>query len=333
VIPANAEVRLLIRIDTDEHGATAWNEFGTYYIHNRDREQNRLRINCYDKIRMLEVPFDVSDMPWSTPSTDVLNMILEYLDMELDPRTIIDVPRPVNLHSEMNITMRQVLKNIGVMYCGNWHITHENKLRLVVPEALGESQALISRANSKKVILGESRRFEHIIIRHGSLPYEVVSAGGGPHTLTIFNPWAGRTVVNFVHSILSQYTYNAMEADSVEIDPAIELGDIITVKDEHDNTITTNLWQIAFGTRLYANIIHPADSEGGEQNETGGFLPTQGTGVTNLPSADWDRLIITDSSFTINLGYRSVEFQTPKDDEGRIIAVNGGGRDRVVIYE
>jgi hypothetical protein len=47
---------------------------------------------------------------------------------------------------------------------------------------------------------------------------------------------------------------------------------------------------------------------------------------------DFDSLDITSSQFTITANGSSHIFETPKDTQGRIISVNGGGKNRTVSY-
>ena len=282
IISDNAPVKLFLRIATADDGMTDWHEFGTFYVHLRTQEFDKLKLDCYDAIRYLETPYldGTETVNWPIPCTEAMVPILRHLGMELDPRTQLN---PAFFAEEPEgMSMREALRHIGSMHAGNWHITEENRLRLVQPVNAPPVYG-ITRGSLKRITSSNPERVGKVIIERRHDDEGTFEAGDGDDAMRLWNPWGTQPISDYVYSVLSVYRYNTFDLQSVEIDPAVELGDPIDVEG-----VDANLWQVAYSLRVYANIIIPPDSEIREVDEFGGGFGPPGGGRTVMPHLVWD---------------------------------------------
>lgn len=137
-IPRMAKIQMEFRLN-DGTTQSEWYPKGTYYIDTRDTSYaGVLTITAYDSMLLLETPFctEGEQGDWPIQDWDVVREIRDRAGITLDSsagRTIInhyDVQYPG--FGEGAMTMRDVLGYIGSMYGGNWVITDDNKLRIIV---------------------------------------------------------------------------------------------------------------------------------------------------------------------------------------------------------
>lgn len=139
-IPKNSEVRFEIKI-SGERGDTEWFPFGTYFIDNRVVGKSTLTFQCYDRMLFADKPFWDTYVEWSgDPSakslrpvmkmSKVLTVIADGMSARLDPRNRIFNDPEVRIDADY--TCREVLRDIAISNAGNFIITDEDTLRLLV---------------------------------------------------------------------------------------------------------------------------------------------------------------------------------------------------------
>lgn len=278
--PINAKVILYIRIATVSKGNTAWHPFGTYYVYGRTKEGDRLSLEAYDGMRTLEEQYldGTEQIVWPLTSIEAIQKILNHLGVELDSRTKLNPSYFV--YNPEKMTMRQVLMYIGSMHGGNWYLTEENKLRMVVPE-IGTVRADINESNTKRIVASASVRYDKVKVVFGNEDDDVFYSGKGNNLLSLSNPWATQEITDNIYNIINNHRYHPFEVQSAEMDPAVELGDTIKI----DGTEVI-LWQTTFSTRLYVNISIPPPGEAGVLSEFGG----DSSDLQNVyyPDTRWD---------------------------------------------
>lgn len=245
---------LELRIATLNNGETDWEEFGHYYINRAEKERDAWTITALDAISKLEGAFETNETNWPKSINYGLNEILNYLDIELDPRSNINTSLQMSDPSEY--TMREALGYIGSLHGGNWCVTETNKLRLIIPNIDSNPSMIIKPGNTKKIISSNVMIFDKIIVKYGGSKKEKHIAGSGDNELEIYNPWGTQDTANSIKNLLNDYEYYPGEAKSIEVDPAIELGDTISF-----NGNLANLWQINYSSRMYADIKFPEDTD------------------------------------------------------------------------
>lgn len=137
-VPKMAKIQLSARL-TDGSVSTAWVPQGTYYIDHRDGDMalGVLSVTAFDRMLFAEELYFSSGTitgPWPRSAPAVVQDICTRLGIALDSRSKIDSALMVT--APVNLTMRDVLRNIAAAHGGNFIITAENKLRLLPLEDL-----------------------------------------------------------------------------------------------------------------------------------------------------------------------------------------------------
>lgn len=137
-IPRMAQIQMQFRLN-DGTQYSEWIPKGTYFIDTRDLDAfGVLTIDAYDPMLKCDQSCATSGEQGDWPLTDkaVVDQICTRIGVTLDSRTeeIITAGYMVEYpgYGDGAYTMREVLGFIGTMYGGNWIITDENKLRLIV---------------------------------------------------------------------------------------------------------------------------------------------------------------------------------------------------------
>lgn len=132
-VPKSAKIQLSTRL-TDGSVSTAWVPQGTYYIDHRDRdmELDVLSVTAFDRMIFAEEQYFSSGTitgTWPRSAPSVVSDICTRLGISLDSRSKID--SALMVAAPVNLTMRDVLRNIAAAHGGNFIVTAENKLRLL----------------------------------------------------------------------------------------------------------------------------------------------------------------------------------------------------------
>ena len=136
-IPRMAEIRMQFRLNNGTQHSE-WIPKGTFFIDTRDEGNGVLSIDAFDPMLKCDQSFTTSGEQGTWPRTDitVVNQICSRIGVTLDSRTAAIITAGYTIQypgfGEGAYTMRELLGFIGSMYAGNWIITEENKLRLLV---------------------------------------------------------------------------------------------------------------------------------------------------------------------------------------------------------
>ncbi len=136
-IPRMAEIRMEFRLNSGTQ-QSEWLPKGTFFIDTRDEGNGVLTIDAFDPMLKCDQSFTTSGEQGTWPRTDitVVNQICSRIGVTLDARTAAIITAGYSIqypgYGEGAYTIREILGFIGSMYAGNWIITDENKLRLLV---------------------------------------------------------------------------------------------------------------------------------------------------------------------------------------------------------
>ena len=136
-IPRMAKIVMQFRLN-DGTTQSEWLPKGTYFIDTRDEGNGVLSIDAFDPMLKAEQRFTTSGEQGVWPRADItmVNRIAFRIGVAVDARTTAIVNRGYQVqypgYGEGAYTCREILGFIGSMYGGNWIITDENKLRLIV---------------------------------------------------------------------------------------------------------------------------------------------------------------------------------------------------------
>ena len=136
-IPRMAEIRMQFRLNSGTQHSE-WIPKGTFFIDTRDEGNGVLSIDAFDPMLKCDQSFTTSGEQGTWPRMDitVVNQICSRIGVTLDSRTAEIITAGYTIQypgfGEGAYSMREILGFIGSMYAGNWIITDENKLRLLV---------------------------------------------------------------------------------------------------------------------------------------------------------------------------------------------------------
>lgn len=147
IIPRMAQIRMQFRLN-DGVTQSEWLPKGTFFIDTRDESYGGvLQIDAFDPMLKAEQSFTQPGNQGNWPRSDitVVNQIASRIGVTVDARTVAiitnnyQIPYPGIVLEDGTqktgngaYTCRELLGYIGTMYGGNWIITDENKLRLIV---------------------------------------------------------------------------------------------------------------------------------------------------------------------------------------------------------
>ena len=137
-IPRMAKIVMQFRLYESNNSYSEWLPKGTYFIDTRDEGNGVIQIDAFDPMLKAERTFSQPGEQGFWPRSDiaVVEQIAARIGVEIDPRTIAIINKGYMVQypgfGEGAYTCRECLGFVGQMYGGNWIITDENKLRLVI---------------------------------------------------------------------------------------------------------------------------------------------------------------------------------------------------------
>lgn len=281
-VPKMAKIQLSARL-TDGSVSTAWVPQGTYYIDHRDgdTELGVLSVTAFDRMLFAEELYFSSGTitgPWPRAATSVVSDICTRLGISLDSRSRIDgtlmVPTPVNL------TMRDVLRNIAAAHGGNFIITAENKLRLLPLEDLPDLTLLGDEfgnfvadefGNRILIIEGEFADMpcedarsmgDRVTVSKVALTLDdehgYTAGDDSGYTLTASCLYADQEAADRALGRLRGVRYDPAEAAGAVFNPLLELGDALY---SGGNLFRVYRMEIDYDVLFVADLAAPIDGD------------------------------------------------------------------------
>lgn len=249
-IPKAAKIEFFVRLTNQKDITTAWVKQGTYYIDHRDLDQELdiLSVEAFDRMIFAEEKYFSSGTitgTWPRSAPAVVSDICGRLGISLDSRSKIDSALMVT--APVNLTMRDVLRNIAAAHGGNFIITAENKLRLLPLEDLPDITLLgdefgnfVSDEFGNRILIIEGNFAEMICEKSYSTGDQVSVSGltlvlddehgytagdDRGYTLTAACLYADQATANRALSKIQGVRYNPAEVTGAKFNPLLELGD------------------------------------------------------------------------------------------------------------
>lgn len=226
-IPRSSEVEVLGRIKgIDGSSPTDWESYGKFYIDKRDTTiHGQVGLTCMDKMLLLEDAFPSGNWPMSQQAC--AEYVADYLGIELDPRTSINPNYTIQY--PFNNTMRESMGHIAADNGGNWVITPDDTLYLVPLIRTDTAADIIAVLNS--FTLGIPVEIKGVqMINTIDQEFDAGTVGEGGVVQSLVNPEASQAIANNLYTMLGGKTYKPFECRKIIMDPAIEVGDIVTIK-------------------------------------------------------------------------------------------------------
>lgn len=281
-VPTMARIQLSARL-TDGSVSTAWVPQGTYYIDHRDgdKELGVLSVTAFDRMLFAEELYFSSGTitgTWPRAATSVVSDICTRLGISLDSRSRIDgalmVPTPVNL------TMRDVLRNIAAAHGGNFIITAENKLRLLPLEDLPDLTLLGDEfgnfvadefGNRILIIEGEFADMpcedarsmgDRVTVSKVALTLDdehgYTAGDDSGYTLTAACLYADQAAADRALGRLRKVRYDPAEVTGAVFNPLLELGDALY---SGGNLFRVYRMEIDYDVLFVADLAAPIDGD------------------------------------------------------------------------
>lgn len=129
-IPKAAEINVEIRCVANDE-ASEWLPMGTFWIDSRKRRNDGLlEITAFDAMARVDqtwIDLLPNNLQWPVTMPDAVNAIADSMGIDIDSRVELT---SYYVEYPNELTMREVLQQIGAAHGGSWYITAENKLML-----------------------------------------------------------------------------------------------------------------------------------------------------------------------------------------------------------
>ena len=171
-IPRGTRMEIYERIYNGSQ-TSEWLPQGVFFVDARDDTTwtGRLMLDGVDAMVFADALYPETEDGWPAQGkTDaaVVSVIARKMGVSVDSGTQLGNAYPIPFPG--TYTMREVLRYIGAMYCGNWIITKEGKLLLLKLDALPpETNYLINNAG-ENITIGDGNN--RIILRPGGVYIE-----------------------------------------------------------------------------------------------------------------------------------------------------------------
>ena len=260
-IPRGAEIKRYVRLVNGAQ-SSEWLPKGEFFVNRRVSEDGLWTLEAYDA--MLK-----ADITWTPKISFPCTMeaaardIAAAMGVELDERNVY-LPYTMDAYPEGEYMRRDALRDIAAAHGGNWFISDEGKLRLIPLISFPPETGYLVTEHGDAILFGGTKI--RLSSRSGSAPaagsegdqfYVGLDLTGcedngvrppitsvtfqvdGENTVTAGTytgldlyalcPYATREMATAILVQVQGYRYQAFSADSANIDPAMELGDAVTV--------------------------------------------------------------------------------------------------------
>lgn len=162
-IPRQAKIQIFVRLVLSEQ-ISEWIPKGVFFISTREKNKltGALKITGYDAMLKTEQTWLTADYAtnvWPMSQADAVADIASRISVEIDSRTVLSANFPLEYPVGENgdLTMREVLSGIAVSNCGNWIITDDGKLRLIVYGDIPAETNYLIDENGNAILFGGVR--------------------------------------------------------------------------------------------------------------------------------------------------------------------------------
>ena len=238
---------------TKQPNDTAWIPKGTFWINTREEDplMNTVTLHCVDAMMFGEQDFipEDSDLPlWNDETMrTVANMCVQKINASTTGVNVVfDNPNDIQNTAPyifnappVGYTVRQILSGIAAAHGGNFIITPQNHLRFI-PLIPTDTEVDIQTNVSNFTLSKKYEAFGQVIFNFESDDGSTVSAlypnvdkPDGPvietKMLGMTNSGYATTIAQNVYNTIKTYLYSPYKASDAILDPAMELGDGLTI--------------------------------------------------------------------------------------------------------
>lgn len=266
MIPRMAMIQPEVRLVNDDGDVSEWIPKGTFWLDTRelDKETGIMTIRGYDAMLKGEATYIASGVVGDWPKTmaSVASEIAGLMGLTMDSRNNLDANYIMQLPTDYS--MREILGYIAAANAGNWIITDEGKLRLVRVDDTVDSVDLGLSAKTYH-IAEPYQEFSKVEIDLSETDYVAAGDDTG-RTLEIAIPIVSttqaQTIAADVLDALDGFIYTPLTADGAIIDPAMEIGDTVTISGSLGTTTSVLATQtMRLDSLCASDITAPGEDE------------------------------------------------------------------------
>lgn len=254
---------------------TDWIPKGRYYIKTRDGTSTITLTMSDEMLKSGRTYLDKTSLDWPAAQKDIVADIARIMEVEVDERTVIAEGEAYTVKSiDGDALMSEVLSWIGICNGGSWVITDSGKLRLIPLASPISSASVQNIGKSYKVFadIGSDRTISRIVLTDDAEDTFTEGDDSGM-TLTAECPFANQQIVkdlcNTIDGKLYGAIYRPFRATTAYIDPTIELGDTVTLK----NRLNDSLGVVLYTINSYCTVSYSCDISAGIDDETDDEYP------------------------------------------------------------
>lgn len=240
-IPKAAAVNAYCRlVSADGSSVSEWLSQGQYFITSRTGKDT-ITLSCLDLMIKAGTTYrDKSKFTeWPMPMANVVNEICEIMDVQLDSRTVVNAGDAFMVdYPNDDVLISEILGMIGAAHGGNWIFTEQGKLRLILFSSPQSPVQDLGKTHKGFTAKGKKQILSRIILTD-SADNDFTAGDDTGFTISAKCDYATQEIVNLLcasDSSLYGSSYEPYSVDCAYLNPAIELGDTISVK-EKDGTI------------------------------------------------------------------------------------------------
>ncbi len=249
---------------TDGTTTSEWITKGVFYLDTRKvtKNPNGIHIftgNGYDGMMM-------ANKVWSSGAindtdVNVLANICTIMGVTQDARNTALLNKSYNISFPgTDVTCRDILSYIAVMYGGNWIMNDEGQLRFL-PLA-GGSDTLAIGTNAADLNVSKQRpyytRLVLNVLDEGGNDGNIIAGSSDTNVMEAYCPLATQVICNTVYNAIKTWHYKPFESNGVWSDPALEIGDKVTI---NSTTLTCYTREIIFNKGISMNLSAPFDED------------------------------------------------------------------------
>lgn len=272
VIPRRGRIVPLLRI-TNDWESSEWIPKGEFFVDTRQTEPGYedgvefVEITGYDAMMRAEQDYPMpSRLQWPAPDYLVLQEIADFMGVPIEPETLAMMDGRVMVPNPEWFCCREVLSGIGAGYAGNLSIDDYGRLKLIrLAQPQGRAMPQNIGENADDFRFAEAwEPFARVELKTGEDGPTWTAGTASGRTLTVECPWEiadssqGQQMANGILQNIAGYVYQPMTAENAVIDPAVELGDSLTVAGMTGRMMAQDL---DFGEVRSSNIRAPGDEE------------------------------------------------------------------------
>lgn len=268
-IPRGAEVKAQVALKNGDM-VTDFIPLGTFKVYRRQSYSDGwVKLTCRDKMQMANQGFfqkEVVDSEWPKSMITVLRESAAQVGVEIDPRTVINEGDAWIVTPPVGQSIRSVWSAIAAAHGGNFYITPEDRLLLVVPRMTEDSEIELECSMDGYELLGDGIEINQVTLKINS---EAGFSSGEPgvNNIEANCPYANQVIADYVKGVLTGILYHPLSASDLWIDPAMEVHDSCWVGGSNKTLTTWSRLDTAY--RLICSAKGEAESMSEPDSEYG----------------------------------------------------------------